>query len=85
MSVWSVCNASDVPQENTFASRLVSAMGARQMTVAELHEALGEVVSLRSLWRWRSGASVPGLEIVPALCRVLGVTANYIVGIEETT
>ena len=66
-----------------FASRLVAIMTEQRLTTEALAEELGWAVSPRTLWRWRSGQSAPGIEILPALVRALDTTANYLLGIDE--
>ena len=55
-------------------------MQERDVTVERLHEALNGAVSLRTLWRWRSGATAPGIEALPLLSRALAVTPHQLLG-----
>jgi transcriptional regulator with XRE-family HTH domain len=58
-------------------------MAERHLTVDDLHNALGGAVSVRTLWRWRSGAAVPGAEALPLLARALHTTPNELLGWED--
>jgi transcriptional regulator with XRE-family HTH domain len=57
-------------------------MQERRLTVAQFHEELGGAVSVRTIWRWRSGKAVPGIEALPFLARALGTTPNELTGWE---
>lgn len=67
--------------EPEFSSRLAYAMTVQGLTAPALVEALDGAVHLRTVRRWLAGTSAPGVEAVPLLCRVLGVTADWLTGI----
>lgn len=57
-------------------ARLREAREAKGMTQAELARAIG--VETPSYWRYESGGQQPGGESLAALCRTLGVTAEWV-------
>lgn len=57
-------------------------MTEHRITVEALEEELGWAVSARTIWRWRSGRAVPGIEALPLLARALKTTPNALVGWE---
>lgn len=58
-------------------------MSDRRLTVPQFHRDLAGAVSERTIWRWRSGDAVPGIEALPILARVLDTTPNALCGWEE--
>jgi transcriptional regulator with XRE-family HTH domain len=78
-----MCKASAVPQETTFATRLTRLMNDRRLTVPEFHRELSGAVSQRTIFRWRSGDAVPGIEALPMLARALETTPDFLVGWRE--
>jgi transcriptional regulator with XRE-family HTH domain len=72
-----------VPLSDSFASRLVDIMEANDWTVSSLANTLDFAVSERTIWRWRAGVAVPGIEILARLARALATTPNALVGWED--
>lgn len=68
---------------NTFAERLTRLMREQHLSVPEFQQELGGLVSERTVFRWRSGDAVPGLEALPFVARALNTTPNELVGWEE--
>jgi transcriptional regulator with XRE-family HTH domain len=66
-----------------FAERLTQCMREQHLSVAKFHKELGGAVGERTIWRWRSGEAVPGIEALPFLARALNTTPNQLVGWEE--
>lgn len=58
-------------------------MREQHLTVPGFREELGGVVSERTIFRWRSGKAVPGIEALPFLARALNTTPNALVGWED--
>jgi DNA-binding transcriptional regulator YiaG len=58
-------------------------MRSQHLSVAKFREELGDVVSERTIKRWRSGRAVPGIEALPFLARALNTTPNHLVGWED--
>ena len=78
-----MCNASSVQPGNTFAERLKHLMAVHSLSVADFHMKLGGVVGERTIYRWRCGKAVPGIEALPLLARALETTPNELVGWED--
>jgi transcriptional regulator with XRE-family HTH domain len=72
-----------VPPGDTFAERLTHLMAVRSLSVPQFYQELGGVVSERTIFRWRSGRAVPGIEALPLLARALDTTPNALVGWED--
>ena len=54
------------------------------MTTRDLVEVLAESgieVSRRTVFRWKSGDSVPGIEVLPFIARALSVTTDSLLGV----
>ena len=63
----------------TLGERIRSFRRARSLTQAQL--ASGLAVTKNAVTNWESGASRPDLSLLPPLCRLLGVTADELLGI----
>ncbi|MBQ8508760.1 MAG: helix-turn-helix transcriptional regulator [Clostridia bacterium] len=67
---------------NTLAERLLALRRQRGLSQEELAEQLG--VSRQSVSKWEGAQSLPDLDRIADLCRVYGVSADYLLGIEPT-
>lgn len=65
----------------SFGQRLVSLMDAAGMTVAELHRITG--VSENTISRYRTGQTEPTLYVIFQIARILGCSADELLGMEE--
>ena len=65
-----------------FPGRLTAAVDASGKRPEDIAEELGGAVSARSIYRWMAGRSAPGIEALPLLCPVLGVSADWLVDLE---
>ncbi|MBQ6544093.1 MAG: helix-turn-helix transcriptional regulator [Clostridia bacterium] len=54
----------------------------RHLTQEQLGEALG--VTNRTVSKWESGLSSPGVDLIPPLASALGITLEQLFGIEKT-
>lgn len=66
-----------------FAQRLVHAMDVRLLCVPHLRADLlerGVDVSERTIFRWRAGDAVPGVEALPAIASCLATSADWLLG-----
>ena len=55
---------------------------SRRMTQEELAENLG--VTVQTVSRWENGVNCPDLSVLPGLCRILGTSADQLLGIGES-
>ena len=55
---------------------------AKDMTQEELAEVLN--LSVSAVSQWECGKNLPDITIIPALCRVLGITSDELLGIDQT-
>ena len=62
-----------------FAARLTHAMRAGNLSVRALCVEAG-AFSPRTIFRWRAGATAPGIEALPILADVLGVDIDWLLG-----
>ena len=53
----------------------------KHMTQEQFGEAVG--VSNRTVSKWESGASLPGIDLVPSITAALGITPDQLFGAEE--
>lgn len=65
-----------------FGQRLVSLMDAAGMTVAELHRITG--LSENTISRYRMGLTEPTLYVIFQIARILGCSADELLGMDET-
>lgn len=65
-----------------FGQRLVSLMDAAGMTVAELHRITG--LSENTISRYRTGQTEPTLYVIFQIARLLGCSADELLGMDET-
>ena len=64
-----------------FGARLRSCRSSSAVTQQELADSLG--VSLRTYQRYESGTTEPALYDLVSLCIVLGVSADYLLGLTD--
>lgn len=60
-------------------------MARRRMTVADLSDECarqGARISERTITRWRTGATAPGIEALPLLARSLQTTTDHLLGMD---
>ncbi len=55
---------------------------AKDMTQEELAEVLN--LSVSAVSQWECGKNLPDLTIIPALCRILGITSDELLGMDQT-
>ena len=63
-----------------FAGRLRTAMLKKHLTQADISDAVG--VSRQVVCRYVNGLSAPSYPTLIALCKTLGVSADYLLGLE---
>lgn len=68
-------------QEEVFAERLTRALGARQLTKKEFAEAVG--YDKHSVIQWTTAKRLPRGEAIIAICTMLGVSADWLLGLDE--
>ncbi len=80
-------NSSPIP---LFGSRLREQRIRAKLEQAELGERLAEKIPARKksltqgvVSRWELGKGLPRFEVMPALCEVLGCSADYLLGRED--
>ncbi|RXZ61199.1 XRE family transcriptional regulator [Candidatus Borkfalkia ceftriaxoniphila] len=64
-----------------FTTKLKDARKLSGKTQKQLAEAIGTTDD--SIYSWERGRSQPSIEYLRALCRVLEVTADYLIGLED--
>jgi transcriptional regulator with XRE-family HTH domain len=68
---------------NPFAKRLKQAREARGLSQNGLAAALGGEVTQSAVSYWESGKNLPATETLRELCTVLGVSADWLLGLED--
>jgi transcriptional regulator with XRE-family HTH domain len=68
---------------NPFAKRLKQAREARGLSQNGLAAALGGEVTQSAVSYWESGKNLPATETLRELCSVLGVSADWLLGLED--
>ena len=66
-----------------FAARLTLALDTRLMFVSHLRDDLadrGVAVTQRTIFRWKAGDTVPGIEALPAIASALAVSTDWLLG-----
>jgi transcriptional regulator with XRE-family HTH domain len=63
------------------ARRLRLCVLQSERTVREIAEAIGQSTS--TVYRWMDGSAVPSALGLARLCRVLGVSADWLLGLED--
>lgn len=53
--------------------------------VNEFNEQFGTSISRSNVSRWESGENEPSLSMAKRLCAYYGITADYLLGLEEPT
>ena len=66
-----------------FAQRLSSAIAASGMTTQQLARECDNAFTPRTIFRWKAGVTVPGIEALPILADALGVSADWLLGITD--
>jgi transcriptional regulator with XRE-family HTH domain len=69
--------------ESDFAARLRARMEELEVTVPALAALCGEAFSVRTIFRWRSGQSAPGIEALPLLARALDTSCDWLLGVDH--
>lgn len=64
-----------------FAERLEEAIRTKRFKKGEVAEAVG--VANSTVTKWIQGGNLPEVETLLALCRYLGVTPNWLLGVPE--
>ncbi len=68
--------------DTPFSRRLRNMMENRDITTKEM---AGELrVSREAVGSWRRGKCEPSIEILADICKVLNVSADYMLGLKET-
>jgi transcriptional regulator with XRE-family HTH domain len=68
---------------NPFAKRLKQAREARGLSQNGLAAALGGEVTQSAVSYWESGKNLPATEMLRELCGVLGVSADWLLGLDD--
>ncbi len=66
---------------NKFSERLKEARKAERLTQGQLAEKINTTDD--SIFSWEKGRSQPSIEYLCALCKALGVSADYLIGLED--
>ncbi|MGX8699642.1 MAG: helix-turn-helix domain-containing protein [bacterium] len=66
----------------TFSERMTEARRALGVSQRQAAQALG--ISQAQLSHYENGQREPRLELIPALCRYYGVSADYLLGVTDT-
>jgi len=66
----------------TFGARLTAAMSAKNIKVVDFAAAV--YVGERTIYRWRGDHVWPPLDAVPFICKTLGVSADWLLGVSDT-
>jgi len=64
------------------SERIFELMKAKRITQAELAEALG--ITQPSVGNWKTRGTTPPMEYLPTICKVLGVSWEYLITGAET-
>lgn len=67
--------------QEVFGRKVRERRKGQGLTQDEVGQALG--VSAQAVSKWEQGESLPDVALLPSLCRVLGVSADRLLGIEE--
>lgn len=68
-------------ERELIGKRIASARKAREMTQAELAKGAG--AHFQTISKWERGVLTPSAPQLAALCKTLGVTADYLLGLTE--
>lgn len=74
---------SDSPRPG-FDVRLREAMELRKFSADSLCEATNGAINPRTIFRWLSGESQPGIGAMRVLCPALRVSSDWLLGISDT-
>lgn len=66
----------------TITERLFAQMKEKKITQAELANAIG--IAQPTIGHWKTRGTTPPMEYLPTICKVLGVSWEYLVTGEET-
>ena len=66
---------------NKFTERLKEARKEEGLTQGQLAAAINTTDD--SIFSWEKGRSQPSIENLYALCKALGVSADYLIGLED--
>lgn len=72
----------DLPIKDTFAARLDLSMYNNGLTIADVAMELD--VTEATVRSWRNGNRLPALDKAADACRMLGVTAGWLMGLEDS-
>lgn len=64
-----------------FAIRLKDIRKERRLTQKQLADAVGTTDD--SIFSWERGRSQPSIDIIRQLCKILEVSADYLLGLED--
>ena len=64
-----------------FAIRLRDIRKERRLTQKQLADAVGTTDD--SIFSWERGRSQPSIDIIRQLCKILEVSADYLLGLED--
>jgi transcriptional regulator with XRE-family HTH domain len=70
-----------MPTDDSFAIRLLRAQSARKLTQSKLANAMDVKASVICLYQ--QGKTLPNFENLVKLTKVLGVSADYLLGLQE--
>lgn len=69
--------------EDSFGQRLKAALNSRQMMQKELAEKIG--VNEMAISRYIHGGRMVSVSILVDICKVLNISADYLLGLSEVT
>jgi transcriptional regulator with XRE-family HTH domain len=72
-----------VSEDATFQARFVRALDRARLEPEALEAATGKAFTARTVRRWIRGDTAPGVESLPILCPLLGVSADWLVGLTD--
>ena len=67
-----------------FADQLKVALKFKGLSPEQLSIRMGNAVTSRTIWRWLASSSEPSIGALKLLCPTLGVSADWLLGLDET-
>ena len=64
-----------------FHERLLIELESCSLTQKEIAEQLN--IDISNITKWKKGTNVPSLEVFYSLCRLLEISADYLLGLED--
>ena len=64
-----------------FTERFVLELKTSGLTQTELAKKLN--IDLSNITKWKKGQNIPSLEVFYELCKIFGVSADYLLGLEN--